>query len=301
LVVAAVLWSLGSFFMLVLRKPTSLNLHEPTLSPVQIAFWRSLFAGLCLIPLVRPAAVRLRPLMLLMVACFAIMSGLYLSALGLGNAANAILLQNTAPVWVYLIGVFILGQKHERSAWRPIALAMFGACVIVFGNWPWHLQGQQQTAQIQILGMAMGSGLMYAGVVTFLGLLNREAPAYLMVLNLIGTALLVALTVGLLWGWAELVNWLSAASWQQLGFVALFGLLQMAVPYVLFARSLKVLSSTDAAIITLIEPLLNPVWAYLIDPVNEQPTWWSVLGGALLLLALLWRYLPSTPKVQAPV
>ncbi len=278
--------------MLLLRRPTGLGLDAPQLTPVQIAFWRSLFDGLCLLPLLRPKAIRFRPLMLLMVGCFTIMSGLYLSALGLGNAANAILLQNTAPVWVYLISVFLLGQVKERTAWKPIALAMCGACTIVAGNWPWHISGVEQSAQIQILGMAVGSGVMYAGVVIFLGLLNKESPAFLMVLNLLGTAALIAITIGILHGPAFLFAWITEPNGKQLLFLAAFGVLQMAVPYVLFARSLKVLSSTDAAIITLIEPLLNPVWAYLIDPANEQPSWWTILGGTLLLLALLWRYKP---------
>ena len=52
-------------------------------------------------------------------------------------------------------------------------------------------------------------------------------------------------------------------------------------------------SAQEAALITLIEPLLNPVWAYLITPAKDTPNVWMFTGGALILVALLWRYLPA--------
>ena len=75
--------------------------------------------------------------------------------------------------------------------------------------------------------------------------------------------------------------------------LALFGVFQMALPYWLFTRGLRAVSSQEAAIITLIEPLLNPVWAYLITPEKDTPTLPMLLGGALILFALVWRYVPA--------
>src|SRR5579871_689677 len=109
-VLAAVLWSLGSVFMRVLREPTALGLNDPLLSPLQIAFFRGLFGGLVMLALVRRADVVFRPVMAGMVVTFTLMSGLYMSALALGPAGNAIFLQNTSPLWVYLISVFLLGE-----------------------------------------------------------------------------------------------------------------------------------------------------------------------------------------------
>jgi len=42
----------------------------------------------------------------------------------------------------------------------------------------------------------------------------------------------------------------------------------------------------------LIEPLLNPIWAFLITPEKDTPTMPMLLGGGLILLALVWRYTP---------
>lgn len=294
LILAAVLWSAGSFFTRVLTAPTAFHFDEPALTPIQIAFWRALFAGLILIliPLVRRSRFRFRPSMLGMVVCFGVMSGLYLSALGFGNAANAILLQNTAPVWVFLIGVYILGHRAESGAGEATALAMVGALVIVLGNWPWNRLPDEQARDIPVLLMGAGSGLTYAGVVLFLGHLKGECSAGLMVLNLLGSAAGIAAVVLIRFGWDAFELWFLAPSPRQLLVLAVFGVLQMALPYWLFSRSLRSVTPQEAGIITLLEPVLNPIWAYLVAPERETPTIWTIAGGGILLGALAWKYVP---------
>jgi drug/metabolite transporter (DMT)-like permease len=58
------------------------------------------------------------------------------------------------------------------------------------------------------------------------------------------------------------------------------------------ARGLRVVSTQEAGVITLLEPLLNPLWAYLVAPQKESPTAYTFVGGALILGALAWRYWP---------
>ena len=55
-----------------------------------------------LVPALRPRDFSFRPVMVGMVACFAVMNALFVSALAGGTAANAIVLQYTAPMWMYL-------------------------------------------------------------------------------------------------------------------------------------------------------------------------------------------------------
>lgn len=292
LILAAVLWSAGSFFTRVLTAPTAFHLNEAALTPIQIAFWRGLFAGFVLIPLVRRREFRFRLPMVGMVLCFGVMSGLYLSALGYGNAANAILLQNTAPVWVYLIGVYLLGHRADPGAGQATALAMVGAAVILLGNWPWNRPPAEQAEDIPVLLMGAGSGLTYAGVVLFLGYLKSECPAGLMVLNLLGSAALIAAVILLRFGSEAFATWLIAPSVEQILFLIVFGVFQMAVPYWLFARGLRSVTAQEAGIITLLEPVLNPIWAYLVTPERETPTIWTIAGGGVLLVALAWKYAP---------
>jgi drug/metabolite transporter, DME family len=292
LVLAAILWSLGSLFMRLLSEPTVLALHEPRFSPLQIAFYRGLFAGLIVLPLVSRSEIRLTPRMLGMMAIFGLMSALYLSALGLGPAANAIFLQNTAPVWVYLLGVYLLGEAPDRRSWRSILVGMVGAVTIVAGNWPRGLAPEEQEAQAAILLMATGSGMAYAMVVLFLRALRAESAAWLTAINLIGGASVIGFMVLLRQGPEEWLKWVSEPTGQQLLFLVIFGGVQMAAPYWLFTRGLRTVGAQEAGLITLLEPLLNPVWAYLLTPEKETPTIWTALGGGLLLFALAWRYFP---------
>lgn len=290
LILAAVLWSLGSLFMRLLQVPTALQLDEPKLSSIQIAFYRALFAGLCLVPLVRRADCRFRPAMGFMVATFATMNALYMSAIALGSAANAILLQNTSPVWVFFLGYWLLGERADRRSFLAILIGLVGALVIVVGNWP--RGGDDAAEQVGVLLMGLGSGLTYAGVVLSLRVLRHESSAWLMVLNLLGTAAMIAAFFSCTLGVAGFCDWAAVPTAKQLAFLFVFGAAQLAAPYVLFARSLRTVNPNEACIITLLEPVLNPLWAYLIAPDREVPTGWTLAGGALLLAALVWRYAP---------
>ncbi|MBP3955010.1 DMT family transporter [Gemmata sp. G18] len=299
LILAAVLWSLGSVFMRLLREPLGLGLNDPLLTPLQIAFYRGLFGGLVMLALVRRTEMTFRPLMLGMVAAFAVMSGMYLSALD-GPAANAIFLQNTAPVWVYLFAVLALGERSDRRGWLAVLLAALGAAVIVTGNWPRNessdADGTQHNKQMLQLLLGLGSGVVYALVVLFLRALRAHSAAWLVAINLLGSAAALGLFVLLSDGSAAFIEWVTAPSARQIAVLVTFGAFQMAIPYWLFARGLRTVSPQEAALITLIEPLINPVWAYLITPHKDTPNEWMFLGGGLILLALVWRYLPVRMK-----
>jgi drug/metabolite transporter, DME family len=298
LVAAALLWSLGSVFMRVLREPLDLGLNEPLLSPLQIAFYRGLFGGLVMLALVRRAEVTFRPVMVGMVVAFTVMSGLYLSALGLGPAANAIFLQNTAPVWVYLFAVLVLGEAADRRGWQAVLLGAAGAVVIVVGNWPRHLPSDEQQTQVVILFMGVGSGVVYAMVVVFLRVLRDYSTAWLVALNLLGSAATLGLFVLVNNGPSAFVEWVTAPTARQLGVLVVFGAFQMALPYWLFTRGLRSVSPQEAAIITLLEPLVNPIWAYLLTPAKDTPNVWMFAGGMLILLALVWRYIPARANTE---
>jgi drug/metabolite transporter (DMT)-like permease len=292
LVLAAVLWSLGSVFVRLLREPLGLGLEAPQLSPLQIAFYRGLFGGLFILLLVRRDQFTFAPVMVPMVALFTVMSGLYLSALGLGAAANAIFLQNTAPVWVYLFAVLILGESGDRRGWQSVFLAAAGAAVIVAGGWPAASSAEQERKEIVVLLMGVGSGVVYAAVVLFLRVLRAHAAAWLVALNLIGTAVVLGAFIVVSEGPTAFAEWATAPTVPQFAVLAACGVLQMGVPYWLFTRSLRSVSAQEAAIITLLEPLLNPVWAYLLTPHTDTPTPAMFTGGALILLALIWKYVP---------
>jgi drug/metabolite transporter (DMT)-like permease len=82
----------------------------------------------------------------------------------------------------------------------------------------------------------------------------------------------------------------------QLVVLALFGAVQMGLAYWLVARGLRVVSPQEAGTITLLEPLLNPLWAYLIS--GETPSTFTFIGGLFILGALAWRYWPTPSSAE---
>jgi drug/metabolite transporter (DMT)-like permease len=273
IVAAALLWSLSGAFAKVLTQETSLGLHSPALDPLGIAFYRVLFAGLVLVPTLRPRDLTFRPMMLAMMGSFALMNALFVSAQVLGTAANAIFLQYTAPMWMYLASVWWLGEPAERRNSIALVIGLAGVAVIIVGGW--------QEAQLPVIAIALGSGLTYAGVILGLRVLRNESARWLTVLNHLGGALV-------------LLPWVKDLPWPTPGqFVVLFlfGAVQMALPYWLVARGLRAVSPQEAGTITLLEPILNPVWAYLVA--GEVPSSFTFVGGAFILGALTWRYWPT--------
>lgn len=295
LILAAVLWSLSGLFTRILKKETALAVHEPSLTPLQIAFFRALFAGLIFVPLLRRRDMTYRPLMIVMVGCFAVMNALFLSAMALGPAANAILLQNTAPFWVYLFCIYIRGESADRRSWQAILIGMAGVGVIIGAD---GTKEEFNRDQMIVTAFAMGSGLMYSGVILCLRSLKGHSSMWLTAQNHLGSAVCLATVICLIHGPSFWWSWIMTPTSRQIAFLAFFGVVQMGLPYLLFAHGLRTVNPYEAGTITLIEPLLNPLWAYLISPETDTPPSTTWIGGGLILGALAWRYAPRKCRLE---
>lgn len=67
--------------------------------------------------------------------------------------------------------------------------------------------------------------------------------------------------------------------------IAGIGVIQLAAPYVLFQFSLRRVNAVDASLLTLLEPVLNPVWVALATA--ERPDVATMIGGTAILLSLV--------------
>ena len=273
---AALLWSTSGAFTKALTLETTLGLNTPKIDPLQIAFYRTLFAGLILLPALRRDDLSFHRLMLAMAGCFALMNATFVSALALGTAANAILLQYTGPMWMYLASVWWLGERPDRRSFAALAIGVLGIAIIVWGG--------RQEAHLDVIAIALTSGVAYAGVIICLRVLRDHSARWLTVLNHLASAIVL-----LPW-----VCFQPVPTVGQLGVLFAYGAGQMALPYWLMARSLKTVSPQEAGTISLLEPLLNPLWAYLIS--GEQPSVYTWAGGAFILGALAWRYWPRRSR-----
>jgi DME family drug/metabolite transporter len=275
IVVAALLWSSGGFFA---KAP----LFEGWPGPV-LAFWRAAWASVILLPMVRrwQWSWKLIP----MIATFAAMNWTYLSAMTRGEAANAIWLQSTAPVWVFLVNAVWLRERIQARDWLLLLFGGAGVALIL----ACEIRGDHREA----VYYGLLSGLFYAGVVLSLRQLRDFDASWLVALNHLGAALFFSPFVA-----THPEYWPQGKQWFLL---AGFGILQMGLPYVCFARGLKSVPSHEASGIGLLEPVLLPLWVYVAwhNASNyTPPRWWTLAGAGLILIGLLVRYADGFFKRQ---
>jgi drug/metabolite transporter (DMT)-like permease len=288
LVAAGVLWSLGGVFIKLLTAHA--GWHS---SAMGITFYRSLFAALCLLPLVRGRTLpRLRD-SLWAIGFYILLLGLYVAATQGTSAANAIFLQYTAPIYALVLGPLFFGEPFRRSDVSALGLAMVGIAVLFFGNF----RGGEQLPLL----MGAGSGLMFGCFLLWMRRMRYADPVAVTAVNNAGVAVLAAAAL-LVVRPAELELIPRALSGQPALLpvallLAAMGCVQIALPYVLFSYGLKRVSTVEGSLLALVEPLLNPVWVLLI--VGERPTLATVAGGALIILALAGRYIPFRRRFQA--
>jgi drug/metabolite transporter, DME family len=290
-VLAAVFWSLSGALTRLLTDDTPLRLGVEPVHGLTIAFYRPLFAALVLLPTLRRADLAFRPGMILMAALFAVMNAAFILAMAWGKSSNAILLQYTAPLWMYLATIWLLGEKADRRSSVAVVVGLVGVAVILLGG------TQEVEPQGAVIVVGLVSGVTYAGVMVCLRGLRDLASRWLTVFNhLVAAVVLVPVLCWFTWqpgfgpyGWQSLTV-------AQVLVLFFYGSVQMGLPYWLVARGLRVVSPQEAGTITLLEPLLNPVWAFLVAPGRETPSAWTLAGGAVILGALAYRYWPRRQR-----
>jgi len=203
----------------------------------------------------------------------AFLSFCFVGATKLTTAANAILMQYTAPIWVALLAPLVLREKTSRRDWFFIGLT-FGGLALFFLD--------SLTLQ-SLKGLALGalSGIFFAGLALFMRQ-GRGAPP--MKILIYGNFLAVA---GGVYFWGP--PWPSAGD---LAIVAAAGIFQIGLAYYLFSLASQGVSSLEMVLVTAVEPILNPLWVFLI--LGERPGGWSLVGGAVVLVTVTgWSILKS--------
>ena len=265
---AALLWSLAGVFIKFLFLP-----------PLTIVFYRSLFAGLFFAFLIRKSrGMPVRALLASMLSYTAAISA-FVSANKMTTAANAIALQYTAPIFVFLIVHVFFREKISGANWMALGMGMLGIAVICAGS-----AGQPDLAGVMV---ALLSGLLFSGYMVSQRFLTAVNPSTLVFLNNMACCLFVLpfvsseLDLSLHEGWI----------------VAVMGIVQLGIPYWLFSKGLEKIPVQEASLIVLIEPVLNPIWvALFVGEVPSQATW---IGGSLILASLGFRYLQQWLKGRA--
>ena len=82
-----------------------------------------------------------------------------------------------------------------------------------------------------------------------------------------------------------------------LGVLFVFGLTTIGLAFVLFMEGAKLIPSADAGLISLLDVVLGPIWVFLAF--GENPGLATLLGGAIVLGAAVWRMAPELRRERA--
>ncbi len=244
----------------------------------QIAGGRSLVAALFLVAVVREARVRPTLRVLAVSVAYAFTVVLFVVATKLTTAANAIFIQDTAPLWVLLLSPWLLGERPTRG--ELLAIPVYGIGLGLF--FLDELTAGQVTGNV----VALASGVAFAISIVGLRLLRHEGPAALVYGNA-----LAAVAALPLWPRGP------TATGADLAIVAYLGVFQLALAYLSFSRGVTGTPAIEASLLILLEPVLNPIWTFVVA--GERPGPWAIAGGAVVLGATAWRTLAPvlTPRL----
>ena len=257
---AALLWSTGGLFI----KWTSL-------SGLELSFCRSFFAAITVAILTRHEGFGLNRVTAFASVLYAVLLILFVLATKETTAANAIFLQYTAPVYLLVLEPLIYKEKFRSRDLVTVLVCVGGMALFFVGQ----LRPQDVTGNL----LALASGLCFA--LYFLCLRHPKAREVNRASSVIyGNILAVIMTAP--WGLAAIPN----LTFHDTFSVVYLGVVQLGIAYALFTVAMaRGVRSLDAGIICYIEPVLNPVWVFLV--LGEKPSRWALLGGAIIVGAVI--------------
>jgi drug/metabolite transporter (DMT)-like permease len=199
----------------------------------------------------------------------------YVFSMKLTTAVNAIFLQYTMPAWVLLGGALWLGERITAGR-VVVVLLCLGGMILFFVE---ELQPAQWAGNLT----ALFSGFAFAALILTLRKVREHRPLDSVFLgNAIAGAVLIPLA--LVYS-AEQFTML--ASFPVLMTLLWLGVFQIGLAYLFYVAALQGLPAIEVAILSLIEPILNPLWVFW--GMGETPGFWSILGGSIILISVMLR------------
>jgi len=242
----------------------------------QVASFRSGVAALAVL-LMLPAARRGWSIRATLVGiAYAATMILFVQANKLTTAANTIFLQSTAPIYLVLLGPWLLSERTRRRDF--VFMSVMGVGLVLF------FVGAEQpaaTAPRPFEGnlLALLSGISWAFTVLGMRWMGKGDSAG-------GHSAAVAVVAGnaitflFCLPWAVPVRMAQTTDWLVIGYLGVF---QIGLAYICLTSALRHIPALEASLLLLVEPVLNPVWAWVVH--GERPGAWALCGGVLILVA----------------
>lgn len=248
-----------------------------TLSSWQVAGLRAAFAALTVFVLLPETRRHLTRRAAAVGVAYAATVILFVQANKLTTAANAIFIQSTSPLYILLLGPWLLRERVRR---RDIAflVAIVAGVALFFVD----VDAPASTAPDPLRGnlIALGSGFACGLMMVGLRWLAREERLSSASAVLIGNVLAALFCL-------PLALPLSGVRPLDLSIVAYLGIVQIGVAYFFLTKAMTHVGALETALLLFVEPVLSPLWAWLVH--GERPGAWSLAGGGVILGATLVR------------
>lgn len=238
-------------------------------------FWRSVFAGVFILGfmLARDGIAGTRNLIasarvptVIVGVCYAISTICFVLALSYTSVAKVLLIQSAVPIIAAAISWVLLREKVPRHTMLAIAVVVAGIATIFSGS---AGQGGSLIGDVYSLAVAFLFALSVVVTRKYPGI--RMTPAVLL-----GVAIAGAI--------AFVMSGPLAVSARDFGFLVLFGMVNLGLGLALFVTGARLIPSVLSALLSVIEPILGPIWVWLIH--GETPTQLVLFGGAIVIAAL---------------
>jgi drug/metabolite transporter (DMT)-like permease len=254
-----------------------------------VASFRSGVAALTLVVLLPDARRRVDGRALAIGFAYATTMVLFVLSNKLTTAASAIFLQATAPLWVVLLGPWLLGERLRRRDLGFVALLATGMALFFVGG-----AVPSATAPDPARGdlLATTSGVAWA--FTIIGLRWLAAGT-----GVVGPALVAGNVIAFL-ACLPLALPLGPVSLRDAAIILYLGTCQIGLAYLFLAGAVRKLPAVEASLMLLVEPVLNALWAWWLH--GEEPGPLPLAGGAIVLAATAvrtWREARDAGEVTA--
>ncbi|MBV7327143.1 DMT family transporter [Chloroflexi bacterium TSY] len=199
----------------------------------------------------------------------------FIAGTKLTAAANVIFLSFTSPVYLVLFGYWFLGEKPKRA--DLIAMIFIFTGMFLFLGDDLTLDGVRGN----ILGIL--AGISMAVMILCMRRQKTGTPA-----NTVLLGNLFAIFIGLPWLIQE------TFTPANVGYIVFLGIFQIGLSFILYSFAIKHLEALESTLIVMLEPVLNPVWVFLV--IGEMPGIFASVGGMLVLSAVVMRAVISAQE-----
>ncbi len=255
---SAMLWSTGGLFIKLV-----------TLDAMQISFFRCVWAAIVFAIIFRRQVFYANMFTFINAISYAAVLILFVLSNKLTTAANAIFLQYTAPIYVLIFEPIINKTNYEKINIVTIIICFVGMLLFFIGEIsPGHMVGN-------ILSLL--SGIAFAA---FMLGMRKNKKEYQFSSIFYGNIIVFLFCTPYMFG-------ISNLSLNNFLMVSYLGIFQIGIAYIIFSFGLKRVLAIEASLLSMIEPVLNPVWVFL--GYGEVPSFMAIIGGIIIISAIMVR------------